>query len=1087
MPSGDWADIRLREEALLGLDFFLAYGASINCDILALEFPEFSTPLIPVSSTSSCVRALFPARPTRSRPDDTPASVSPVPRQRTGEASLTDLIHGKGEGAQPGGPSSAALKYTGRPGEQGAAPQDSGRAADAAAGDSVRVECGKAGVPQLECSFRIERGEFPVLVADKVTLPPNARTAVWVRPHKKGSGSSGLYVVEPGTESRPGLHVAFCLVSVKKGEPFRVILCNLTNEPLLVARNTLLGYLVRAAVADTPPPGAFPIKKVCAPRAVDNRKTPGLDLHSGPVSPSPAGRVPAGDGRGSGPRPARDSSAAGIEGAGPWQCQGSSGAAPHQPGLHPEGRSSPERGGSPSRVGNPEDSAATRAACAPGDRPAGRPADGAGQGGGDPFATPPPSPAELLAKAKLDHLSGPTRKAIEEIITEFADCFSLGSERVGTFPILTHKIPTEPGVIIRKASYKIPYAHRQTFQEEIERLLRLGIIVRSESEWSNPILFLVKELPDGKRKVRACLDARALNEVTLPSVNYQTRTMGETLDFLSGKLYLSKADVVSAFHTIPLAEEDAEKTAFVGLHGQKYHYVRGCFGLRDLPFTFQMAIDMALAGLPDAIAYFDDLVTQDHSALLTRMLAKTIPYNITLQYLPGKTMPSDCLSRMPESVQSSALADPETLAATPRTVTRTVVPTGSLPSMDLLRPPPPTPSESGPHRQGPPGPAPVRSLLPPALINREMVQAAQAADAECQRLMGNIKLYPELAIIDGVLVSRERPRRQRRARKNRPFVPIALRSAVVRQYHQVGHLSTRKTLAAVESKWAFPFMHRTIQREIKACPECAARNTSYYDVNAPLREVPICSRPMEGLECDLVGPVPKSSKQHDHILSIKCQFSKYVIFVPLRSTDTATICRKLEKHVFSRWGIPAWLKTDNGRNLCSAEMRAYLDNLNIKKIEVLPYSPHANSVEASHKTLGNILSKLVAENKRTWHTKLPRVMMSMNSAVHDSHKHQPHQVLTGHEFRYPFPEVVEEKQKEVSPTTYAEALKTKVHQIHCDVRRQLQASSRARIEASNKNRLWREFQIHDLVLYKDPRLPAGKLTHERWRARRKIN
>ncbi|KAE8741836.1 hypothetical protein FOCC_FOCC012622 [Frankliniella occidentalis] len=663
----------------------------------------------------------------------------------------------------------------------------------------------------------------------------------------------------------------------------------------------------------------------------------------------------------------------------------------------------------------------------------------------------------------------------------------------------------------------------------------------------------------------------------------QQRTMGETLDFLSGKIYLSKADVVSAFHTIPIADEDCHKTAFVGLHGQKYHYVRGCFGLRDLPFTFQMAIDMALSGISDAIAYFDDLVfgsnslekhletlrdaftrlraaglfvridkceflpesmellgfviekgkirpseekikavanfprptdrksvrsflglasflrrhiknfaayarplnrltsvkvpfiwtkteetafltlkekltkepvilhlpdlsapfqvvvdtsgycsgailkqrvgdedrviayaskqlksgelkrsateremsgvlwalqmwrlyllgasgttvltdhkpllnlkvTQDHSALLTRMLAKTIPYNITLQYLPGDKMPSDCLSRIPESEQSKALVDPETLAAAPRNVTRTVVPDGSLPTMEMLKTPPtPTRLAKKGRRNAKALPVrpQVRSILPPTIVNRDMVQAAQAEDTECQNIMSNIKLYPELATVNGVLVSRQKPKRQKHARKNRPYVPIALRSSVVRQFHQVGHLSIRKTLAAVEAKYEFPFMHRTI--------------------------------------------------------------------------------------------------------------------------EVLPYSPQANSVEASHKTLGNILSKLVADNKRTWHTKLPRVMMSMNGTPHESHGHQPHQVLTGHEFRYPFPDVVGDKPREVAPRTYVEALKSKVQQIHRDVRRELQASSRARIEAKNKNRLWREFQTQDLVLYRDPRLPTGKLAHERWR------
>ncbi|KAK3913518.1 Transposon Ty3-I Gag-Pol polyprotein, partial [Frankliniella fusca] len=1076
--------VSLQEDMLIGLDFFMAYRASVNCKDLSLDFPEFKTPLIPVPTTSMEVRALFPARPFSARPADHPASTSLVPRQRTGEVSAAEPTAGRG-GVDPG-PAPPAGGWS--------------------AGDAAPMGCERVGEkimldPHNEREYRISLGEYPVVLTNKVTLAPNARVAVWVRPHRLGKGCTGLFVVEPGTESRPGLHVAFCLVSVEKGAPFQVFLRNLTNEPLLVPKNTLLGYLIRAAVDETPPPGAAPIKKFAAPRATNNRCTPGPDLFSGPRQQrtlSPAGRPPGGDGYGTGPRPSgQGSPAVGNSGISPWQVgHRLTNTTPRPPpprGQRPEElgcgagprlsrRDCPAAGvssGSPLQVGKGHSHALTAEPRAASDWPAGQQLGSTEPPvGDDPYATPPPTAEELLAKAKLDHLDRDTRKAIEELIIEFKDCFAISNERVGTFPILKHRIPTEPGQIIRKASYKIPYAHRQSFQEEIDRLLRLGIIVRSESQWSNPILFLVKELPSGERKVRACLDARALNNITLPSVNYQTRTMGETLDFLSGKLYLSKADVVSAFHTIPIAEEDAEKTAFVGLHGQKYHYVRGCFGLRDLPFTFQMAIDMALSGIPDALAYFDDL---DHSALLTRMLAKTIPYNITLQYMPGNKIPSDCLSRIPpDNEVSTALADPD---APVKSAERSVVPQGSLPTMQTLSPPsPPSSPRKGQHKRPAPGRLPpIRSILPPTLVDRNMVQAAQAEDTECQEIMKAIKLYPELAIVNGVLVSREQPRRQARTRRNRPYVPAALRPMVIRQYHEVGHLSTRKTLAAVETKWAFPFMHRAVQREIKACPQCAARNTSYHDVNAPLCEVPICTRPWQGLECDLVGPLPKSSKNHDHILSVKCQFSKYVIFIPLRKTDSETICRKLEKHVFSRWGTCSYLKTDNGKNLCSAEMRAYLEKLGIKKIEILPYSPNPNSVERSHRTMGNILSKLVADNKRTWHTKLPRVMMSMNGSIHVSHGFQPFQVLTGQEFRYPFPEIVDEKQKEITPRSYAEALSNTAQQLHSEVRRRLQESSAARLAAKNKNRFWRQFQKHDLVLYKDPRLPAGKLEHERWR------
>ena len=1234
--------ITLQEDMLIGLDFMYAFRASVNCNDLSLDFPEFSIPLTAVRSKSIRIRALFPASPhLMSRPEDKLASAPAEPQARAAEAS-TALV-------APRGPGGVCKREK------------------SAAGQVPLEEEEENEDPLKERSYRTRLGEFPVMMADRVTLPPSGQTVVYVRPHKAGARCHGMFVIEPDDMSRrPGLHVAFTLVKVTKGQPFPLVLCNLSNENLPISRNMVLGYLVKASVDDKLPSGTAPIKKVSQVRTpqgcVPTRDTvsPGVDAGGGPDDPAAAREdsQPAADGRAR--RPDGPAIAPQVQQGTAW------GAAKRQP----HGRQAP-----PPR--------------AP-----------------DEDAPPPPSPAELLARAKLGHLDAGTRRRIEDIIAEFSDVFALTNERIGKYPGLKHKIPTEPGQIIRRASYRIPYALRNSFQEEINRLLRLGIIVRSNSEWSNPCMFLVKIMPDGTQKPRLIIDARGLNRITLPSVNYNTRTIAETLDFLAGKLYLSKADVVSAFHCVELDEKDAEKTAFTGLHGQRYHYKRGCFGLRDMPFTFQMAVDMALCGVRDAVAYYDDLVMastsldghletlrnvfmklrlssltiridkceflpeklhllgfeifdgkiqpdktklaavdafqapsdktglksflglasfmrrhirrfaaiarplnrlirpktpyiwtkiedtafqalkdkltkepvvlhlpdltkpfkvitdcsgycqgailaqsidgkdrviayasaqltkgetkrsateremgcivwalkhwrlyllgasgttvhtdhrpllhlkvdQDHSALLTRLLAKTIPYDITLHYLPGNKMPSDILSRPPQandttSAVSTALADPAAL----RDATRTVVPDGSIPSLaDFFKDTGDTRSRrrrrqpKGARSDSPPRPA-VRTILPPRYVDRATIQAAQATDTECQAIMSNIKLCPEFAIINGVLVGKDRAHGRRALR---PFVPVTLRPAVIRQHHQVGHLAARKTLAEVGRHWVFPKMSRAVAMEVRACKECAARNTPYQVTNAPLMGVPICSRPMQGVEIDLVGPLPTSSKGHDHILSIKCQFSKYVIFVPLKKTDSETICHKLEKHLIARWGCPEWLKSDNGPNLCSSKVNSFLEELHIKKVEILPYSPQANSVEASHKTLGNILSKLVSRHKRDWPSHLPRVTMAMNGHVHDSHGFQPHELMTGKPFRCPWPDIVQAtRSTPESPKTYAEAAASKTASLHAAARERLTVSSEARIAAKNKNRFWREYAVHDLVMYKDPRLPSGKL-QSRWR------
>ncbi|KAK3931667.1 Retrovirus-related Pol polyprotein from transposon 17.6 [Frankliniella fusca] len=401
----------IEEDFLIGLDFLMGFGAKINCRDLLLEFNDFSTPLLPVDSKSNLVRVTFPAKCPIGTLDGADRSTN-----LTEESSDTTL------GLRPG-PESV---------RDGRGPKIERKIENRKFPD-VNLD------PAKEQAYRLSLGEFPVYLLNKVTLPPCTQMAVLVRPHRKGAACSGSYVVEPGADERPDLNIAFSLAEIRKGEPFHLIMCNLSGEPLQVSKNTPLGYLVEATTDD--PPSCAPIRRLGAPQAA---------------------------------RTMSDSSDY-LNGTGPAR----------GPGHRPYSAAADGQGGD----GTVRDKSHTSRVTP------------------DP---PPPTPEELLSKVKLDHLDNETRKEIEGLITSFHDIFAVSNERIGRFPGYKHSIPTVEGQIVNKASYRIPYALRQSFQNEIQRLLSLGIIVRSDSEWCNPCLFLVKRMPNGEEKPRLIIDSRGL-------------------------------------------------------------------------------------------------------------------------------------------------------------------------------------------------------------------------------------------------------------------------------------------------------------------------------------------------------------------------------------------------------------------------------------------------------------------------------------------------------------------------------------------------------------------------------------------------
>ena len=125
-------------------------------------------------------------------------------------------------------------------------------------------------------------------------------------------------------------------------------------------------------------------------------------------------------------------------------------------------------------------------------------------------------------------------------------------------------------------------------RKTLTELLDNDFIRVSNSPVAAPVI-LVKKLGGG---LRFCVDYRRLNEISRKD-SYLIPRIDETLRTIVAAKYISKVDVISAFHRIRVKDGDEWKTAFNTRFGL-YEWLVTPFGLTGAPTTFQRYINWVL-------------------------------------------------------------------------------------------------------------------------------------------------------------------------------------------------------------------------------------------------------------------------------------------------------------------------------------------------------------------------------------------------------------------------------------------------------------------------------------------------------------
>ena len=182
-----------------------------------------------------------------------------------------------------------------------------------------------------------------------------------------------------------------------------------------------------------------------------------------------------------------------------------------------------------------------------------------------------------------------------------------------------------------------------------------------------------------------------------------------------------------------------------------------------------------------------------------------------------------------------------------------------------------------------------------------------------------------------------------------------------------------------------------------------------------------------------------------------------------------TVAHLLLEHIFTRYGCPLQIVTDNGTENVNNVVKDVLETLNVDHVLTSVYHPQSNSkVERFHRTLHDVLSKRLADDQRTWDLHLNQALAAIRFNVSESSKFSPFYLLYNRDVVLPIDNLLKPRRKYHGEEAHKITLQEQ-HKAFVTVRNNLKKAKKRQAKYADKNSKAVDFEIGDPVYYRNNR------------------